>query len=70
MPGELQNSKRTKHHTVDPWKGLVPSPRYSGERVRVRGSSIASIADGVYFLVFVFSVFFQVSIVFVSFHGH
>ena len=46
MPGELQNSKRTKHHTVDPWKGLVPSPRYSGERVRVRGSSIASIADG------------------------
>jgi hypothetical protein len=22
---------------VDKWKSLVPSPRYSGERVRVRG---------------------------------
>jgi len=30
-------TKVTNGHNVDRWKSLVPSPRYSGERVRVRG---------------------------------
>jgi hypothetical protein len=27
----------TDRHKIDRWKSLVPSPRYTGERVRVRG---------------------------------
>ena len=35
--GEIPYFKNTKLHKVDRWTSHVPSPRYSGERVRVRG---------------------------------
>ena len=44
-------------------------PRPGTPGFSVRGSSIASLAYGAYFLVFVFFVSVQVSVGFIRFHG-